>query len=74
MGGNATHPLKTFHYSDISCPDVDHLFTILIIFSCVVNFVAGMISLWYVYLHCYTKYNYTYSKVRTKEKRTIVSK
>lgn len=57
--------IKSYHYSDLSCPELDIL-SILLIFSCVTNLIAGVISLWYVYLHWSSRYMYAYSKVRTK--------
>lgn len=72
MGPNATYPIKTYHYAELKCVDVDHLFTILLIFSCVVNTLGGLVSLWYVYLHCSTRYTYMYSKVRTKNTKSVV--
>lgn len=69
---NATIPIKSYHYVDLSCLEVDNVLTILLIFSATVNGLAGIISLWYVYLHWASRYMYTYSKVRTKELSPMV--
>lgn len=65
MDESSTLPIKSYHYLDLSCPEVNIL-SVLLIFSCVTNAIAGIISLWYVYLHWSSRYMYTYSKVRTK--------
>lgn len=63
--------IKSYHYVDLSCPELDIL-SILLIFSCVTNFIAGVISLWYVYLHWSSRYMYTYSKVKTKNNTPVI--
>lgn len=73
LHSNTSYPIKTYHYADLKCDDVDNLFTILLIFSCVVNTLGGIIALWYVYLHCSTRYTYMYSKVRTRDSKTITN-
>lgn len=69
---NSTLLIKSYHYLDLSCPEVDNILNVLLIFSCVTNFIAGVISLWYVYLHWTSRYLYSYSKVRTKTDSPIV--
>lgn len=63
---NTTYPVKSYHYADLKCPQVDGTLTFLLIFSGVVNFMGGVACLWYVYLHCSGGKEYYYSKVRTK--------
>lgn len=63
---------KSFHYVDLSCPEVNHILSILIIFSCGTNGISSIIAIWYVYLHWVSRYSYTFSKVKTKRKRPIV--
>lgn len=71
---NSTYPIKNYHYLDLKCTQVDDTLTMLLIISCAINVIAGFLCLWYVYLHCSTKKEYTYSKVRTKteEKQTYI--
>lgn len=62
-------PVKSYHYIDLSCPEVTSILSILMIFSCGTNAVGAIASLWYVYLHWISRYNMNYSKVRTGECR-----
>lgn len=57
----------SYHYIDLSCLEVENILTILVIFSCSCNLIAGVLEVWYVYLHWASRYVYTYSKVRTNE-------
>lgn len=68
INGNSTstYLLRSYHYADLRCPQVDETLTFLLIFSCIVNFMGGAACLWYVYLHCTSRNEYSYSKVRTK--------
>ncbi|KAF5288225.1 hypothetical protein FQA39_LY03993 [Lamprigera yunnana] len=66
---NSTLPVKSYHYIDLNCVEVNDILTILIIFSCATNGIGGLLSLWYVYLHWMSRYTYNYSKVRTEENR-----
>jgi len=65
-------PVKSYHYIDLNCPEVDHILSVLVIFSCGTNAIGGITALWYVYLHWASRYGYTYSKVRTEENRPVV--
>ncbi|KAK4876933.1 hypothetical protein RN001_009439 [Aquatica leii] len=62
-------PVKSYHYSDLSCPEVNNILSILVIFSSGTNGIGGVISIWYVYLHWISRYSYNYSKVRIEENR-----
>ncbi|KAF5280529.1 hypothetical protein FQR65_LT00280 [Abscondita terminalis] len=64
---DTSSPIKSYHYSDLSCPEVDNILSVLMIFSCGTNAIGGVISLWYVYLHWLSRYNYNYSKVRMED-------
>ncbi|EFA00377.1 hypothetical protein TcasGA2_TC003223 [Tribolium castaneum] len=69
---NDTLPTQSYHYVDLSCLEVDNILTILIIFSCAVNLIVGVMEVWYVYLHWASRYVYTYSKVRTENDQPTV--
>ncbi|KAJ3636053.1 hypothetical protein MTP99_008897 [Tenebrio molitor] len=64
--------VRSYHYVDLSCLEVDNILTILVIFSCACNFIAGVLEVWYVYLHWASRYIYTYSKVRTEDNQPTV--
>lgn len=65
---------RTYHYVDLTCDEVGYMLLHLVIVSAVLNFVGGVLAMWYVWLHWASRYYYTYSKVRTnkKELRPIV--
>lgn len=65
-------PIKSYHYVDISCPEVENILSILLIFSCATNGMAGVLATWYVYLHWASRYQYAYSEVKMKENAPIV--
>lgn len=69
---NDTTPIQSYHYVDLSCPEVDNILTILIILSCAANLIVGVLEVWYVYLHWASRYVYTYSKVRTENNQPTV--
>lgn len=71
-GSNGTALITSYHYVDLSCPEVDNILTILLIFSSATNGIAGVFAMWYVYLHWASRYTYTYSKVRTKSDTPVV--
>ncbi|XP_063925918.1 sarcospan isoform X2 [Zophobas morio] len=71
-GNDTVTSTQSYHYIDLSCVEVDSILTILIIFSCATNLIAGVLEVWYVYLHWASRYKYTYSKVRTEDNQPTV--
>lgn len=69
---NTSLPIKSYHYIDLSCPEVQNILTILTIFACATSALGGLVAIWYVYLHWASRYNYTYSKVRTEDNLPVI--
>ncbi|KAK5642347.1 hypothetical protein RI129_008514 [Pyrocoelia pectoralis] len=69
VSNNTSLPVKSYHYVDLSCPEVTSILSILMIFSCGTNAIGGILSLWYVYLHWVSRYSCNYSKVRMEDCR-----
>lgn len=65
-------PIKSYHYVDLSCVEVDNILSMLVVFSIATNLLAGILEVWYVYLHWASRYVYVYSKVRTNEQNPMV--
>ncbi|XP_069692287.1 sarcospan [Periplaneta americana] len=63
---------RTYHYTDLNCPEVGNILTILLIGSCATNGIGGILATWYVFLHWSSRYAYLYSEVKTNENKPIV--
>jgi hypothetical protein len=63
---------RTYHYTDLNCPEVGNILTILLIGSCATNSIGGVLATWYVFLHWSSRYSYLYSEVKTSDSKPIV--
>ena len=63
---------RTYHYTDLNCPEVGNILTILLIGSCAANSIGGVLATWYVFLHWSSRYSYLYSEVKTSDNKPIV--
>ena len=65
-------PIKKYHYIDMHCNEVKSIFAAVLIISSSLNFIAGLVSIWYVYLYWSSRYKYTHSKPWQEKSPTII--
>ncbi|KAJ9586794.1 hypothetical protein L9F63_019614, partial [Diploptera punctata] len=63
---------RVYRYSDLNCPEVENILTILLIGSCAANGIGGILTVWYVFLHWTSQYTHTYSQVQTNDNKQTV--
>ncbi|PSN43504.1 hypothetical protein C0J52_13413 [Blattella germanica] len=63
---------RVYHYTDLNCPEVENILTILLIGSCAANGIGGILSVWYVFLHWSSRYSHHYSEVKTNDNKQTV--
>ncbi|CAH0390050.1 unnamed protein product [Bemisia tabaci] len=59
---------SSYHYFDLNCLQVRHILTVLLIGSSIANFLASLMLILYIYLHCSCRSGYKYSKISTRSK------
>lgn len=61
-----------YHYIDLSCPEVDPIFNLILLFSAGVNGIAVMFTISYLYIHWKSRNLHNYTSIRTNENQTSI--